>query len=250
MQHHYRLPRLMNDSTTINYQGATAPAFNHAIIIQQLDNIAELISSQNTERLSSGMDYVIKVPLASPTGELMATIKVFKRQNLVKDWYDRRNGSKAERSFRAASYRQRPVILYHSTFSPSWSTAEILYAEIERLSQSNRWQWVVTLHPKMNPEIIAKYRTLENENLQFATNDNILELFPQADMMCSDTSSALTEFLLTGKPVVTFNNRRPSPQLIDIRDPKDVESAIERALSRPAELMQEKKLWLANSSLP
>jgi hypothetical protein len=96
----------MNDSTIINYQGAIAPAFNHAIIIQQLDNIVELINSQDTERLSSGTDYVIKVPLASPTGELMATIKVFKRQNFVKDWHDRRHGSKAERSFRAAIYLQ------------------------------------------------------------------------------------------------------------------------------------------------
>jgi CDP-glycerol glycerophosphotransferase (TagB/SpsB family) len=57
-------------------------------------------------------------------------------------------------------------------------------------------------------------------------------------MMCSDTSSALNEFLLTGKPVVTFRNRRPGPQLIDIDDPAQFEPAIERALSRPPELMR------------
>jgi hypothetical protein len=96
----------MNDSTIINYQGATAPAFNNAICLQHLDNIAELISSQKTERLSSGTDYVIKARLPSPTGEVMVTIKIFKRQNRVKDWYDRRHGSKAERSFRAATYLQ------------------------------------------------------------------------------------------------------------------------------------------------
>ena len=44
---------------------------------------------------------------------------------------------------------------------------------------------------------------------RFATEDNILDLFPQVDMMISDTSSALNEFLLTYKPVVTFKNRRP-----------------------------------------
>src|SRR5699024_2459237 len=78
----------------------------------------------------------------------------------------------------------------------------------------------------------------ENDHLRFADNDNILELFDQADMMCSDTSSALNEFLLTGKPVVTFDNRRPGPQLIDIHDPADFEPAIRRALERPPELMQ------------
>jgi CDP-glycerol glycerophosphotransferase (TagB/SpsB family) len=56
--------------------------------------------------------------------------------------------------------------------------------------------------------------------------------------MCSDTSSALSEFLLTGKPVVTFKNRQPGPQLIDIDDPVQFEPAIERALARPPELLK------------
>lgn len=134
--------------------------------------------------------------------------------------------------------RTPPVILYHSTFSPSWSAAETLYEEVKRLSRDGRWRWIVTFHPKMNPQTRAKYKALQNEHLRFAEDDNILDLFGQVDMMCSDTSSALSEFLLTGKPVVTFNNRRPGPQLIDIHDAKDFEPAIERALARPPELMQ------------
>lgn len=134
--------------------------------------------------------------------------------------------------------RQTPVILYHSTFSPSWSAAEILYDEVKRLSRDGRWRWIVTFHPKMNAETVAKYRALENENLRFATDENILDLFPQVDLMCSDTSSALSEFLLTGKPVVTFKNRRPGPQLIDIDQVAQFEPAIARALSRPPELLQ------------
>ena len=134
--------------------------------------------------------------------------------------------------------RQPPVILYHSTFSPSWSAAETLYEEVKRLSRTGEWKWIVTFHPKMSPDTVAKFRALENEHLRFADDDNILELFLQVDMMCSDTSSALNEFLLTHKPVVTFKNRRPGPQLIDIDDPAQFEPAIRRALSRPPELMQ------------
>lgn len=130
-----------------------------------------------------------------------------------------------------------PSILYHSTFSPSWSAAEILYPEIKRLSQTGEWRWVVTLHPKMNPDTRAKFKALESEYLRFSDADNILELFADADVMCSDTSSALSEFLLTRKPVVTFKNRRPGPQLIDIDKVDDFEPAIRRALTRPAELM-------------
>lgn len=131
-----------------------------------------------------------------------------------------------------------PVILYHSTFSPSWSAAETLYSEVKRLSQSGEWKWVVTLHPKMNQATRDKYKALENDNLVFSEVDNILELFGDADLMCSDTSSALSEFLLTHKPVVTFNNRRPGPQLINIKSVEEFEPAIRTALSRPNDLMQ------------
>lgn len=132
---------------------------------------------------------------------------------------------------------EKPTVLYHSTFSPSWSAAETLYDEVKRLSQTGEWNWVVTLHPKMNAETVAKYRALESDNLRFATNDNILDLFSDADVMCSDTSSALSEFLLTGKPVVTFKNRRPGPQLIDIDKVEDFEPAIRKALAYPEELI-------------
>jgi len=134
--------------------------------------------------------------------------------------------------------RERPVILYHSTFSPSWSAAPILYDTIRELVRTQPWNWIVTLHPKSSEDTVAKYRALECANLRFATEDNILDLFPQVDMMISDTSSALNEFLLTYKPVVTFKNRRPGPQLIDIDQASMLLPSIERALSRPPELMR------------
>jgi CDP-glycerol glycerophosphotransferase (TagB/SpsB family) len=134
--------------------------------------------------------------------------------------------------------REQPVILYHSTFSPSWSAAPILYDTIRELVRTQPWRWIVTLHPKSSADTVTKYRALECEKLRFATEDNILDLFPQVDMMISDTSSALNEFLLTYKPVVTFKNRRPGPQLIDIDQPELLLPSIQRALARPPELMR------------
>ena len=133
--------------------------------------------------------------------------------------------------------RDPPVILYHSTFSPSWSAAEILYETIRDLAKTKPWRWIVTFHPKMDPDTVARYRALESDGLRFSDVDNIWELFPHADLMCSDTSSALNEFLLTHKPVVTFRNRRPGPQLLNIDAATELAPAIERALARPPELM-------------
>ena len=142
--------------------------------------------------------------------------------------------------------RTPPVVLYHSTFSPSWSAAEILYETVQRLSRTGRWRWIVTLHPKSSPATVAKYRALESEYLHFANADNILDLFSQVDVMASDTSSALSEFLLSYKPVVTFRNQRPGPQLIDIDDPARFEPALERALERPPELMRAIRTYADN----
>jgi len=138
----------------------------------------------------------------------------------------------------APPVRERPVILYHSTFSPSWSAAPILYDTIRELLATQPWHWIVTLHPKSSPETVAQYRALECDKLRFATEDNILDLFPQVDMMISDTSSALNEFLLTYKPVVTFKNRRPGPQLIDIDQPELLLPSIRRALAHPPDLLR------------
>ena len=89
-----------------HYQGAIAPAFDNPVIIAQLADIPKLLDSKKVERLSKGADYVVKLPLSTPTGEITATIKVFKRQSRFKDWYDRRNKSKAQRSYIAACHLQ------------------------------------------------------------------------------------------------------------------------------------------------
>lgn len=133
----------------------------------------------------------------------------------------------------------RPVILLASTFSSRLTLTPHLYPQIARLSQSSRWRWLVTFHPKMSPEWVEKYRALENDNLQFVATDNILPLLRKADVMVCDTSSILQEFLLLKKPVVTFRNRVPGPQLIDIQQPEALEPAIERALCPADHLMQD-----------
>src|SRR5690606_11461372 len=80
-------------------------------VINQLENLPHLLSSEKVERLSHGADYVVKLPFyISENDERPVTIKVFKRQSKFKDWYDRRNKSKAERSYRAAIFLQNKNI--------------------------------------------------------------------------------------------------------------------------------------------
>jgi len=134
------------------------------------------------------------------------------------------------------SAHARPQILLASTFTPSLSGADALYPEIARLSKSPDWQWLVTLHPKMAPDTVARYQALAGDNLQFHGTDKVIELLHRADVMVCDNSSILQEFLLLGKPVVSYRNRNPGPFLIDIQEPGQLREAIVRALAPDAGL--------------
>ena len=132
----------------------------------------------------------------------------------------------------------RPIILYASTFTLKLSSAETLYPEIKQLSKIDRWQWLVTLHPKMAAETVEKYQALEGPNLKFIGNDRVLQALHSADIMVSDNSSILQEFLLLNKPVVTFRNRAPQDCMIDFDNPAQLETTIEQALNAGPELEQ------------
>ena len=133
---------------------------------------------------------------------------------------------------------ERPIIMYSSTFTTWITSTPYLFDEIQRLVRERDWEWVITFHPKMDRAMVEKYRTLEQyENVTFYDSDNNVELLRRADVMICDSSSIIVEFLLWGKPVVTFRNTAPGDHLIDIDDPKMLESSIEKALTRPATLM-------------
>jgi CDP-glycerol glycerophosphotransferase (TagB/SpsB family) len=134
---------------------------------------------------------------------------------------------------------KRPLILFASTFTPSLSAAPRLLETIRELSAHGDWNWLVTLHPKMSPDIVRQYRALEGTHLRYAETDDIVPLLQAAEVMVSDTSSVVHEFLLQRKPVVTLCNARPGPHLIDIAEPGQLGPAVGHALGRPAQLMQE-----------
>ncbi len=131
----------------------------------------------------------------------------------------------------------KPTILLCSTFSRKLSCALHLFETVKRLSQSNKWNWLVQFHPKMPAKIVEQYKSLQNENLSFVETDDVIPLLQKADVMVCDTSSVLLMFLLLGKPVVTFNNIAPKEYLLNINQVDLLEQTIEKALQKPPELM-------------
>ena len=132
----------------------------------------------------------------------------------------------------------RPTILLCSTFSKKLSCAPHLFETVKKLSQSNKWHWLVQFHPKMPAEIVQQYKSIQNDNLSFIETDDVIPLLQKADVMVCDTSSVLIMFLLLAKPVVTFKNIDPTDCLLDIDNVDQLEQTIENALQKPAKLME------------
>ncbi len=132
-----------------------------------------------------------------------------------------------------------PTVMISSTFTTRLSLAKNpdILKEIERLSKSGKWKFIAVLHPKMEKEVVEKFKSLENDHFSFFDTADLIPLFKQADIMLSDTTSAITEFLLQKKPVVTINNNKPAAYMINITNAGEIEEALKYALTKPGDIM-------------
>ena len=137
--------------------------------------------------------------------------------------------------------KEKPTVMISSTFTTRLSLAknQEVVEEIERLSKLDKYNFISVLHPKMERDIVEKFKKLQNKNFRFYDTTDLIPLFKQADIMLSDTTSAITEFVLQQKPVVTINNNQPKSYMIDINQADKIENALDLALSKPKNIMDE-----------
>jgi tRNA A-37 threonylcarbamoyl transferase component Bud32 len=94
-------------STPINeleYKGEISSQYFSDGLVKQLTSLKQILSSEDSIKLSDGKDYVVKCKLELTTGHRWVAIKVFSPQPFWKDIYDKKNKSKAERSYIAAKH--------------------------------------------------------------------------------------------------------------------------------------------------
>jgi CDP-glycerol glycerophosphotransferase (TagB/SpsB family) len=135
---------------------------------------------------------------------------------------------------------EKPTILVSSTFTERLSLAknEEAVLEIERLSKLGKWKFMAILHPKMDAKTVSHFEEMQHKDFTFYNTTNLIPLFKQADVMLSDTTSAITEFALQKKPVVTLNNNKPEAYMLNVHHASEIEAALQKALSQPKEVME------------
>ncbi len=101
--------------------------------------------------------------------------------------------------------KYKKIILFSPTFSPSLTCADKIYGEVKKLLGDKSLLLICKFHDKMDREIVKKYQELKEENIIISQDKDISSLLKIADIMISDTSSVVYEFLLLSKPVITVN---------------------------------------------
>lgn len=143
---------------------------------------------------------------------------------------------------------QRPTIMIASTFTERLSLAynDEVFNEIKRLSISSAYKFIMVLHPKLPPHIIQKWESLTGDNFTFFNTTELIPLFFKANILFADTTSAIQEFVLQKKPVVTFKHKVYEDFLIDIDKASAIEPAFNEALNPSKELMAKIEAYRLN----
>jgi len=128
---------------------------------------------------------------------------------------------------------KQKAIFFASTFSPRFSKAKELYPFILQMLEKYDYHWYITLHPKMNQEIVALYKSIKNDNVTFVESVDTIKYFKKSDLLLCDTSSIIYEFLTQHKPVVTFQTEKEEPFLINVTELDELENTLIQTLENP-----------------
>jgi len=96
--------KAINEISIGRYTGFIADRYRHADFLKHLENIQPLLEGRNAGILSSGRNRNVKIMLSCNGRLIEFAFKAFGRQSAIKDMIDERKGSKARRTWEAASF--------------------------------------------------------------------------------------------------------------------------------------------------
>ncbi|HUS86350.1 MAG TPA: CDP-glycerol glycerophosphotransferase family protein [Bacteroidales bacterium] len=146
--------------------------------------------------------------------------------------YDRNPGDSDLRNRILEKSGSRKVILYAPTFSPSLTSANYAHDAVVSLTRDSNLFLLVKFHDLTDIKIVERYRKSLGTNIyaEIVNDRDILSSLLASDLMISDTSSVVYEFLLLDKPVITINSRSGHIKWVNISDPSDLHQTVKSVL--------------------
>jgi len=148
------------------------------------------------------------------------------------------------------TYKKDKVVLYAPTFSPSLTSLPHIKESLKKLAKEKDVIVLLKFHPLTKKEWVDEYKQLaeEIENIVWIDDQNITKYILVSDIMISDSSSALYEFLLIDKPVITYKNVAGEKYWLDIDNPEELLQAFETV--QTSDEYKEKRRWIIDNYDP
>lgn len=157
------------------------------------------------------------------------------------------------RSELLTKYGRKKIALYCPTFSPKLTSLPKVRPALGRfLDENPDFMLVIKFHPLTRQEWVDEYRdwaaTRPSDTLYIDKGENITEWQLMSDLVISDTSSAVYEFLLLDRPVVTVGTIARDIYWENVETADELPAACLRALSDPDAI--EKRRWVVRNYDP
>jgi hypothetical protein len=114
----------------------------------------------------------------------------------------------------------KKIILYAPTFSRKMQSAEALMDIIPKIAKEDEL-WLIKLHEFMDKQTAEKYAGLSDSRIKLIEAHDITPYLHIADVMVSDTSSVVYEFMALDKPVITYRTMSRFDKGINIQSPEE-----------------------------
>ena len=150
------------------------------------------------------------------------------------DWIFRNlHAYDAEREAILREHGKSRILLYAPTFSPSLTSLPFMRETLRRFAETEDVVVLCKFHPLTARKYVDEYRKLADEvsNIVWIDDFSVTKYMFMSDVMLSDTSSTIYEFLLLDKPVITLRAIAKDKYWCDIKNPDDFADAYHEVLS-------------------
>ena len=149
-----------------------------------------------------------------------------------------------------AAHKADKIVLYAPTFSRRLTSLPYLHDALKDLAHTRNILLIMKFHPLEKQQCVDLYKKLAGEtyNILFMEDHNISKFILIADVMISDTSSVVHEFLLLDKPVITFRNIAEEKFCQDVTEPDQLKPAFDALFGEDP--FKEKRRWLVDNYDP